>query len=108
MATWNVAGCGPIGPFISIDAAIEAVEKMREKDLALVWNQIFHEWELRDPTRKKYAVMATIRCEEEESMSALREGLKEARNNTVDGLGNWEPIRSEAHYHKWESGSKCY
>lgn len=108
MATWNVAGCGSFGPFASIDAAIEAVEEMRETEVALVWNRIFHEWELRDPAKKKYAVMATLHCDEVESMSALGGGLKEARNNTVDGLGNWEPIRSEAHYHKWESGSKCY
>lgn len=108
MATWNVEGCGPVGPFSSIDAAIEAVEKVREKTLSLEWNQIFRVWELRDPTRKKYATMATLHNEEALCLAALKEGLKEARNNTVNGLGEWEPIRSEAHYHKWEQGNVCY
>ena len=108
MATWNVEGCGSLGPFTSLDAAIEAVEKVREKNLVLEWNQIFRVWELRDPARKKYAVMASLQCDEVQCLSALADGLKEARNNTVDGLGNWESIRPEAHYHKWESGNVCY
>jgi hypothetical protein len=108
MATWNVVGCGPIGPFASMDAAIEMVEKERKKSLALQWNIIFKEWELRDPERKKYAVMATLHCDEAQCMATLADGLKEARDNTVDGLGEWEPIRSEPHYNKWEPGNVCY
>lgn len=108
MATWNVEGCSPLGPFTSLDAAIEAVEKVREKNLVLEWNQIFRVWEIRDPSRKKYSVMATLHCDETQCMSSLREGIKEARNNTVNGLGEWEPIRSEVHYHKWEEGNFLY
>ncbi len=108
MATWNVEGCGSLGPFTSLDAAIGAVEKVREKTLVLEWNLISRHWEVRDPTRKKYAVMATLHCEEVQCMATLADGLKEARNNTVDGLGNWESIRPEAHYHRWEAGNVCY
>lgn len=108
MATWNVVGRGPIKSYDSIAAAIDAVEKMCAKDLTFEWNPILRNWELRDPARKKYAVMASLQCDEVQCLSALADGLKEARNNTVDGLGNWEAIRSEAHYHRWEAGNVCY
>lgn len=107
-ALWNVDGRGPIGQFASIDSAIAAVEAICEKDLRLEWHPILRVWELRDPTRKKYATIATLHNEEALCLAALKEGLKEARNNTVNGLGEWVPIGSEPHYHKWEAGNVCY